>query len=192
MISPIKNKRLILASQSPRRYELMNGLGLPFTVKSKKVPEDFPKEMEVTYVARFLAEKKAMAFQKGLKSQDLVITADTVVIINGKILNKPKDKEEAIQMLQQLSGNSHQVITGVCMMDTHQMVTFDDLTEVHFNNLEEWEITQYIEKFKPYDKAGAYGVQEWLGYVAVYKMVGSFYNVMGLPVHKIYEELKNW
>ncbi|MEX2593178.1 MAG: Maf family nucleotide pyrophosphatase [Anditalea sp.] len=192
MIGSIKNKHLVLASKSPRRNELMNGLGLDFTVKTKEVKEDFPKDLEKTKVAQYLAEKKALAFQQELGNNDLLITADTVVIINGEILNKPKDKEEALQMLQQLSGNIHQVITGVCMMDKHKIVTFDDLTEVHFKKLDKEEISNYIDKYKPYDKAGAYGVQEWIGYVAVYKMVGSFYNVMGLPVHKIYEELKNW
>lgn len=192
MINPLINKHLILASKSPRRNELMHGLGLAFTVKTKKVKEDFPNDMEITQVAQYLAEKKALAFQQELESNDLVITADTVVIINGKILNKPKDKEEAMQMLHQLSGNIHQVITGVCMMDKHKRVTFEDLTEVHFKILDDREIANYIEKYQPYDKAGAYGVQEWIGYVAVYKMVGSFYNVMGLPVHKLYEELKNW
>lgn len=192
MINSIKNKQLILASKSPRRNELMKGLGLAFTVKIKEVKEDFPKELEIKKVAAYLAEKKALAFQQELGNYDLVITADTVVIIHGKILNKPKDEVEALQMLRQLSGNVHQVITGVCMMDKNKRVTFDDLTEVHFKNLEHGELINYIEKYKPFDKAGAYGVQEWIGYVAVYKMVGSFYNVMGLPVHRIYEELKNW
>src|SRR5680860_391723 len=173
MISLLKNKQLILASKSPRRKELMEGLGLTFTVKIKKIKEDFPEDMDINQVAQYLAKKKALAFQQELRNKDLVITADTVVIINGKILNKPKNKEEALQMLQQLSGNIHQVITGVCMMDQQKSITFDDLTEVHFKNLDNSDIINYIEKYKPYDKAGAYGVQEWIGYVAVYKLVGS-------------------
>lgn len=186
------NKKIILASKSPRRKELLQGLGIPFTVKTMEVDEDFPKEMDNTRVALYLAEKKALAFKQKLKADELLITADTVVIINGEILNKPNNKEEAIRMLQLLSGNRHQVITGVCMMDQQKRVTFDDLTEVHFKPLDKEDINSYIENCRPYDKAGAYGVQEWIGYVAVYKMIGSFYNVMGLPVHKIYEHLKNW
>lgn len=188
----LRNRHLILGSKSPRRNELMKGMGLPFSVKTKEVDEDFPKEMDTLLVAQYLAQKKAQAFQQDLGERDLIITADTIVIINGEILNKPKNKEEALVMLQQLSGNIHQVITGVCLMDISKRVGFDDRTEVHFKNLEKEELVAYIEKFKPYDKAGAYGVQEWIGYVAVYKMVGSFYNVMGLPVHRIYEELKHW
>jgi septum formation protein len=188
----LRNRHLILGSKSPRRNELMKGLGLPFSVKTKEVDEDFPKEMDTLLVAQYLAQKKAQAFQQDLGERDLIITADTIVIINGEILNKPKNQEEALVMLQQLSGNIHQVITGVCLMDINKRVGFDDRTEVHFKNLEKEELVDYIEKFKPYDKAGAYGVQEWIGYVAVYKMVGSFYNVMGLPVHRIYEELKHW
>src|SRR5690606_6922343 len=148
--------------------------------------------MENLQVAKYLAEKKALSYQQDLEENDLIITADTVVIINGEILNKPRDREEALQMLRKLSGNVHQVITGVGMMDQQKMVVFDDLTEVHFKEMGEEELISYIENYQPFDKAGAYGVQEWIGYVAVYKIVGSFYNVMGLPVHRIYEALKNW
>ena len=192
MIDQIKGKQLILASKSPRRTQLLKGLGLEFISKVKDVDEDFSSEMDVTQVPQYLAKKKAMAFREELEENDLLITADTVVIIQGEILNKPENRKEALQMLQKLSGNVHQVITGVCIMDHHKTVLFDDRTEVHFKQLEEEELLDYIDKFKPYDKAGAYGVQEWIGYVAVYKMVGSFYNVMGLPIHRIYEELKKW
>ena len=188
----IKNKRLILASKSPRRRELLRGLGLDFIVKAKEVNEDFADNMEKSHVAKYLAEKKALSYRQDLEENDLIITADTVVIINGEILNKPRDKEEALQMLKKLSGNVHQVMTGVGMMDQQKMVVFDDLTEVHFKKMAEGEMLSYIENYQPFDKAGAYGVQEWIGYVAVYKIVGSFYNVMGLPVHRIYEELKKW
>ena len=192
MMEQIQNKRLILASNSPRRRELLQGLGLDFIVKAKEVDEDFSDNMDKSQVAKYLAEKKALSYQQELEENDLIITADTVVIINGEILNKPKDKEEAFQMLQKLSGKAHRVITGVCMMDKQKMVAFDDMTEVHFKDMDKTELISYIENYQPFDKAGAYGVQEWIGYVAVYKMVGSFYNVMGLPVHRIYEELKKW
>jgi septum formation protein len=192
MINNIKNKRVILASKSPRRTELLRGLGLDFISKTKDTEEDFPEDMDPFFVPRYLAEKKALAFKEDLEEQDLLITADTVVIVDGTILNKPTDTAEALRMLEKLSGNVHQVVTGVCMMDWRKTVIFEDQTEVHFKALDREELLDYIERFQPFDKAGAYGVQEWIGYVAVYKMVGSFYNVMGLPVHRIYEELKRW
>lgn len=192
MINNIKHKRIILASKSPRRTELLKGLGLNFISKTKDVEEDFPEQMDPFLVPRYLAEKKALAFKGELEEKDLLITADTVVIVDGAILNKPADNAEALNMLQTLSGNVHQVVTGVCMMDRQKTVIFEDQTEVHFKRLDEEELLGYIDRFQPFDKAGAYGVQEWIGYVAVYRMVGSFYNVMGLPVHRIYEELKRW
>jgi len=185
-------KQLILASKSPRRKELMQGLGLPFIIKTKEGQEDFPENMALAEVPVYLAKNKAMAFREELGEDDLIIAADTVVVHQGKILNKPKDKSEALQMLRALSGSFHQVITGVCLMDQSKTLCFDERTEVHFKELNEGELMHYIENYKPYDKAGAYGVQEWIGYVAVYRIVGSFYNVMGLPVHRIYEELKRW
>ena len=192
MINNIKNKRIILASKSPRRTELLAGLGVAFISKTKDTAEDFPEDMDPFFVPRYLAEKKALAFKEDLEEKDLLITADTVVIVNGEILNKPIDKAEALQMLEKLSGNVHQVVTGVCMMDPKKTISFEDQTEVHFKALDQEELLSYIDRFQPFDKAGAYGVQEWIGYVAVYKMIGSFYNVMGLPVHRIYEELKGW
>lgn len=192
MMDHLMERRLILGSKSPRRNELMTGLGLPFIVKTQEGDENYPTSMPPLEVASYIAQKKAKAFSHCLEVKDILITADTVVIIKNQILNKPKNKEEAIRMLQKLSGNIHQVVTGVCMMDVNKTVIFDDMTEVHFNEMDSSELREYVENYKPYDKAGAYGVQEWIGYVAVYKMVGSFYNVMGLPVHRIYEELKKW
>lgn len=192
MIKNIENRRIILASKSPRRTELLKGLGLEFISKTKDVEEDFPEDMDPFFVPRYLAEKKALAFKEDLEEQDLLITADTVVIVDGEILNKPTDKAEALLMLRKLSGNVHRVVTGVCMMDPQKTVIFEDQTEVHFKALDNEELLDYIDQFQPFDKAGAYGVQEWIGYVAVYKMIGSFYNVMGLPVHRVYEELKKW
>lgn len=192
MINKIKDKRIILASKSPRRTELLAGLGVEFISKTKDTEESFPAGMDPFLVPRYLAEKKALAFKDDLEEQDLLMTADTVVIVDGTILNKPADKEEALLMLKKLSGNVHQVVTGVCMMDREKAIIFEDQTEVHFKALDQEELLDYIDRFQPFDKAGAYGVQEWIGYVAVYKMIGSFYNVMGLPVHRIYEELKGW
>ncbi|HLT08548.1 MAG TPA: Maf family nucleotide pyrophosphatase [Cyclobacteriaceae bacterium] len=192
MIINLKNKRIILASKSPRRTALMEGLGLDFVSKTKDVNEDFPHDMDVFKVPQYLAEKKAHAFLNELEEMDLLITADTVVIVDGEILNKPADEKEALDMLKKLSGNKHQVVTGVCMMDLHKKLLFDDQTEVYFKAMDDEELGSYIRRCQPFDKAGAYGVQEWIGYVAVYKIVGSFYNVMGLPVHRIYEALKNW
>ncbi|WP_262898193.1 Maf family nucleotide pyrophosphatase [Echinicola shivajiensis] len=190
---PILNtKRIVLASKSPRRQELMKGLFIPFEVRTKEVNEDFPEDLEHTEVAAYLAEKKAKAFEPDLGPDELIITSDTTVLVDGKVLNKPANKQEAIEMLKQLSGKAHQVISGVCMMDNHKKTVYSDITEVYFNELSDQEIEYYIDKCHPFDKAGAYGVQEWIGYAAVNKLVGSFYTVMGLPVHRIYEELKNW
>ena len=188
----LKHRNLILASKSPRRMELFRGLGLEFTVASREVDESFPQAMDPDKVAVFLAEKKALAFEASITKNDLIITSDTVVVVDGKILNKPATKAEAFEMLSTLSGTSHRVITGVCMRDKHKKISFDDLTQVYFRAMDETEITHYIDTFKPYDKAGAYGIQEWIGYIGVFKIIGSFYNVMGLPVHRIYEELKKW
>jgi septum formation protein len=188
----ILEKNIILASQSPRRQELLKGLDISFQVKTKEVDESYPNELQPREVAIFLARKKAQAYLHFLTEDDLLITADTVVITEGKLLEKPGTRKEAIDMLRQLSGKKHEVVTGVSMMDTHKTISFDDHTEVHFAELNDAEIEYYIDRYKPFDKAGSYGVQEWIGYVAVYKMVGSFYNVMGLPVHKVYEKLKNW
>ncbi|WP_200979585.1 Maf family nucleotide pyrophosphatase [Echinicola sp. 20G] len=188
----LPNKKIILASKSPRRQELLKGLDLIFDTKLKDVNEDFPANLPDNEVAAFLAEKKAMAFENDLNEDEILITSDTTVLIDKKVLNKPKDKDEAIHMLKQLSGNIHHVITGVCIFDKTKKVVFDDMTEVHFKHLSMEEMEYYIDKYHPFDKAGSYGIQEWIGYAAVDKIIGSFYTVMGLPVHRIYEELKNW
>lgn len=188
MISVDKN--IILGSKSPRRQELLKGLDIVFSVESKDTDESYPPNLNVRDIAIYLAEKKADAFD--LEKDDLLITADTVVLVEGKILEKPTTTHEAHKMLKTLSGKQHTVITGVCMRDKDKKVKFDDTTEVHFAKLSDEEIEFYIGRYKPFDKAGSYGVQEWIGYVAVYKIEGSFYNVMGLPVHKVYEQLKKW
>lgn len=184
------NKNIILGSKSPRRQELLKGLDIAFSVHSKDTDESYPHNINLRDIAIYLAEKKADAFD--LTKDDLLITADTVVLVDNKILEKPATTHEAHKMLHALSGKQHTVITGVCIRDYTRKLKFDDITEVHFAELSDAEIEYYIEKFKPFDKAGSYGVQEWIGYVAVYKIVGSFYNVMGLPVQKVYEQLKKW
>lgn len=182
---------LVLASNSPRRQQLLRDMGLSFSVKTKDVPEDFSADMPVEEVPVYLARKKALAFA-GEIGDELFLTADTVVIIGGAILNKPQDKEEAFAMLSRLSGKMHLVITGVCLYTKENVVTFSDMTEVYFKELSPEEINYYIDTYKPYDKAGAYGAQEWMGMIGVEKIVGSYFNVMGLPVHKVYECLRGF
>ncbi len=185
------NYPLVLASSSPRRQQLLMGIGLVFSVKTKNVPEDFPADMPVEEVPVFLAKKKAIAFAGELK-EEIIIAADTVVIINGQILNKPADEKEAIDMLTLLSGQKHEVITGVCLFSQTKTLTFSDVTEVYFKNLTQEEIAFYVTNYRPFDKAGGYGAQEWMGMIAVEKIVGSYFNVMGLPVHLVYQHLQQW
>ncbi len=182
------NHPLILASNSPRRKQLMHEMGFEFVVKTKDTDESFPDDIPLNEVPVYLAEKKANAFKNELKNE-IIITADTVVIINDRILNKPSDAKEAYEMLSLLSSKKHDVITGVCLLSENKKVLFSDITEVYFKELSKEEIDFYINKYKPYDKAGSYGAQEWMGMVAVEKIIGSYFNVMGLPVHKVYEEL---
>ena len=182
------NQPLILASNSPRRQQLMRDAGFEFTVKVKDTNEDFPETMPAKEVPAFLARKKAEAFRDELENQ-IILTADTIVVIDDEILNKPKDTIEATQMLRKLSGKQHQVITGVCIMTTEHTETFIDIAQVFFRELTDWEIEYYIETCKPFDKAGAYGVQDFIGMVGIPKMEGSYFTVMGLPVHKVYEAL---
>ncbi len=192
MLKKINQKyNIILASQSPRRQELLKELGLEFSILVKKnIDESYPKGLNSTEIALYLAEHKASYYIEDLKQNDLLITADTIVCYNNKILNKPANYEEAKEMLKLLSGNKHQVITGVCLRTKQQSKTFAVSTDVYFNNISEQEIDFYINNYKPYDKAGAYGIQEWIGYIAVKKIEGSYFNVVGLPVQYLYEELK--
>ena len=183
---------LTLASKSPRRQYLLKEAGFEHKVVAIDVEEDYPEDMAKEDVARFLARKKATAYLPELKEDELVIAADTVVILNGKILGKPTDKRHAKQLLSILSGQTHKVITGVCMASKEKIVDFDDTTLVTFKMLTESEIDYYIEKYNPYDKAGAYGVQEWMGMIAIQKIEGSYFNVMGLPVHLLYEKLTTY
>lgn len=179
---------LILASSSPRRQYLLKEAGFHFTIEKPLGDESFPAELPLEHVARYLAEKKADYFRPTMK-EEIVITADTVVIMNNTILNKPQDRKEAIGMLQLLSGQTHLVMTGVCIISKEKEESFDDATSVTFQSLTDKEIEYYVDNFKPYDKAGAYGAQDWIGMVAIQKIVGSYFNVMGLPIHKVYERL---
>lgn len=183
--------QLLLASGSPRRRQLLAEAGFSFSVKMKPVEEDFAADMPVTEVPLMLARRKAEAL-RGELTGEIVLAADTVVVIDGVILNKPADEAEAFAMLSRLSGKMHRVITGVCLLSREKTVTFSDVTEVYFKRLSDGEITHYIRQYRPYDKAGAYGVQEWIGMVGIEKMVGSYFNVMGLPVHRVYDALKEW
>lgn len=185
------NKTLLLASNSPRRQQLLRDAGFEFTVKVKDTNEDFPKTMPVDEVPAFLARKKAEAFREELGNQ-IILTADTIVVIDKDILNKPKDASEAREMLRKLSGRQHQVITGVCVMTAENTESFIDIAEVFFRDLSDWEIDYYIETCRPFDKAGSYGVQDFIGMVGILRMEGSYFTVMGLPVHKVYEALSKY
>lgn len=181
--------KIILASKSPRRQFLLNELGVNFEIKTKDVPEDFPSTLRQHEIPVYLCEHKAKAFIDELTYDNVVITADTIVWVDDKVLNKPEDKKEAIEMLQLLSGKKHEVYTGVCLLTKHKMKSFYVKTDVYFKNLSKEEIEFYVDTYKPYDKAGAYGAQEWIGYIGVEKIIGSYFNVMGLPVKELYEEL---
>jgi septum formation protein len=182
---------LIVASSSPRRQYLMKEAGFNFTTEKPDVDESFPGDLPVEQVAKYLAEKKAEFFRPKM-NDEIVVTADTVVILNNAILNKPGDRIEAFDMLSRLSGHTHFVMTGVCIISKEKEISFDDTTEVTFQKLTQKEIEFYIDNYKPYDKAGAYGAQDWIGMVAIQKIVGSYFNVMGLPIHKVYQHLAAW
>jgi septum formation protein len=182
-------QEIILASASPRRTQLLAALDIPFVVRTKEVDEDFPDTLPAAQVPVFLAEKKAAAWEGALQEGQLLITADTVVILGNHILNKPADAQEAAAMLRSLSGTMHEVVTGLCLTDSQGKSSFSDSTKVYFKQLTEAEIAYYISHYRPYDKAGAYGAQEWLGMVAVERVEGSYFNVMGLPLHLLYRLL---
>lgn len=184
---------IVLASNSPRRRELLAGLGIEFEVRVlPDIDESYPADLPVMQIAEYIAHEKASAYLLTMKDNDLVITADTVVIIGNEVLGKPKGEEDAKRMLRLISGKTHQVVTGVCLTTTKQQRHFSVSTDVTFKNLPENEINYYITKYKPFDKAGAYGIQEWIGYVGVTSLNGSYFNVMGLPVQKLWEELKKY
>lgn len=183
--------KIILASKSPRRHQMLTELGIPFSVKSLDVDENYPATMHPHAVARFLAEQKAKAYASFLQENELLITADTTVVVNGQILEKPVNAHEARGMLAQLSGKMHEVITGVCVYTRQSQKSFEDITRVWFRKLEKEEIEQYIQTCHPFDKAGSYAIQEWIGMIGIEKIQGSYFNVVGLPTEKLYSTLKS-
>ncbi|MBN1924197.1 MAG: septum formation protein Maf [Prolixibacteraceae bacterium] len=187
-----ENFRIILASKSPRRSQLLQELGLPFDVLALESDETYPENLPVEQISEYLARKKAAPFRKKPEPNTLVITADTIVAVDEQVLGKPADYNEAFEMLELLSGRWHIVSTGVCLLAAGKEVSFTSVTRVRFKKLTKREIDHYITHFKPFDKAGAYGIQEWIGYIAVEKIEGSYFNVMGLPVQKLYDELCNF
>lgn len=184
--------RFILASKSPRRQFLLKDLGLGFEVHTKEVDESFPGNLKAQEIPIYLCKKKAEAFDAELDDNTIVITADTIVWIDGQVLNKPEDFDDAVRMLKLLSGKMHEVYTGVCLRSNSKTKAFHSLTKVYFKTLSQSEIEYYISNYNPYDKAGAYGAQEWIGYIAVERIEGSYFNVMGLPLKELYEELLNF
>ena len=189
----IFEQKIILASKSPRRKQLLEIAGFTFEVKALEVDESFSPDMPVAAVAAYLAEKKAYAAQDDLlDKEDLILAADSVVILEDKIYGKPEDETDAKQILRQLSGKIHRVITGVCLLKNNKKKVFSGVSDVHFAALTEEEIEYYVQKYQPYDKAGAYGIQDWIGWCKVLKIEGSYSNVMGLPMELAYKELSNF
>ena len=186
----LEGRRLILASGSPRRRELLGELGLEFTIgQIKDYDETYPASLKYDEIPAYIAEQKSLHYKGELEPGDILITSDTIVAIDGDILGKPKDKSEAIKMLRELSGRTHHVVTGLCIRSTQKTVTISDTCEVTFDILSDEDIEYYIDNFKPFDKAGAYGIQEWIGLSNIKSITGSVYTVIGLPVQKLYKAL---
>lgn len=191
MLDNLKKYKVILASNSPRRKELLAGLGVDYEVRTlPDVDESYPETLKGADIPLYIAKEKADAYLNMMQPGELMITADTIVWLDGKVLGKPTDREDALRMLREMSGRTHEVFTGVCITTTEWQRSFTAQTEVRFANLSEEEINFYVEQFKPMDKAGAYGVQEWIGFIGVENISGSYYNIMGLPVQRLYKELK--
>lgn len=182
--------KIVLGSKSPRRQELLKSLGFNIEIRTKEIEENFPSEMDVLEVAEYLAKLKSEPLRDSLSNSELLITSDTVVLRDNEILGKPSDRTEAIDMITSLGGKEHKVITGVCLTTYDRQITFSNSTTVQFDDLELVEIEYYVDNFKPYDKAGAYGIQEWLGYIGIKKIEGCYYNVMGLPMNALYQKIK--
>ncbi|QCX53146.1 Maf family nucleotide pyrophosphatase [Elizabethkingia sp. JS20170427COW] len=182
--------KLILASQSPRRKELLQSLGLSFTTVKIEVDEVYPQNLDIVNIPGYLSELKAKAHQKLLHKDEVLITADTIVALDDEVLGKPKNRQEAQQMLKKLSGRKHQVITAVTFSDTEKYITKTDVAKVSFAPISDEEINYYIQNYQPFDKAGGYGIQEWIGMAKINNISGSFYTIMGLPTHLVYEVLK--
>lgn len=190
MLENLKKYQIILASNSPRRKELMSGLGVDYVVRTlPDVDESYPADLVGSEIPEYISRKKADAYRAIMQPGELLITADTIVWLDGKVLGKPEGRTGAIGMLRTLSGKSHQVFTGVCLTTTEWQKSFTAASDVVFDILSEEEIQYYVDKYQPLDKAGAYGVQEWIGYIGVKSISGSYYNIMGLPIQKLYKEL---
>lgn len=189
----VEGYKVILASNSPRRKELLGGLGIPFSVRTlQDIDESYPDTLQGEEIPIFISGKKAEAYKKTMATDELIITADTIVYDNGTVLGKPKSREEAIHMLRQLAGHAHDVITGVSVVTKKKTVQFASTSKVFFAPLTDEEIAYYVDVYQPLDKAGAYGIQEWIGYIAVTRIEGSYFNVTGLPIQRLYTELKNF
>ena len=184
----LSNYNIILASGSPRRQQFFKDLDIPFTIEIKEIDEIYPLNLKGAEITDYLADLKSLAFES-LNNSDLLITSDTIVWLENEALGKPKNVNEAFQMLRKLSGKQHQVMTSVSIKNRNFQIILNDTTEVYFKELTDSEIHYYIETCKPFDKAGAYGIQEWIGFIGIDKIEGSYFNVMGLPVHKLYKEL---
>jgi septum formation protein len=188
-----KNYKIILASNSPRRKELLAGLDVDFEVRViQDIDESFPTSLPTKDIAEFISRKKAAVYQKKMADDELVITADTIVVLDSEVMGKPHDEADASRMLHKLSGRTHQVITGVTLTTTTRQQSFSVETDVTFKKLSDEEINYYVQRYKPFDKAGAYGIQEWIGHIGVTGLQGSYFNVMGLPVQRIYEALRQF
>jgi septum formation protein len=185
----LKSKNLILASGSPRRQELLKSLGVPFEIRIREIDEVYPKHLKKSEISDYIAQLKSNAFVEELNPKDLLITSDTIVWYHNMALGKPKSKDDAFQMLQKLSGKTHEVITSVCLKSLQKEDIFNSITKVTFKELSSEEIQFYIDNYNPMDKAGAYGIQDWIGQIGVTKIEGSYFNVMGFPIHKIYSQL---
>ena len=187
----MSNFKLILGSQSPRRQTLIKELGFPVEIRTKEVEEIYPDDLPSKEVPEYLAKLKAAPLVNSLSEYEILVTSDTIVLLEGKVIGKPTDESDAKKMIRKLSGSTHTVITGVCLTSQNEQYTFSSHTKVFFSELSEDEINHYVETFKPLDKAGSYGIQEWIGYIGVSKIEGCYYNVMGLPLHDLYRNLKD-
>jgi septum formation protein len=192
IIDKLNDYEIILASRSPRRQQLLQELGLKFEVIAREYSETYPEGLGGEEIARYVAHEKAASFKNEISYNEIVIAADTIVWCNNRVLGKPVNRNDAARILKEISGNTHEVITGVSILSQSKQCTFSDSTKVTFDSLSDEEIYYYIERYRPYDKAGAYGIQEWIGIIACSHIDGSYFNVVGLPVQKLYKELQSF
>ena len=192
IIDKLNDYEIIIASRSPRRQQLLQELGLKFEVVTREYSETYPEGLGGEEIARYVAHEKAASFKNEISYNEIVIAADTIVWCNNRVLGKPVNRNDAARILKEISGNTHEVITGVSILSQSKQCTFSDSTKVTFDSLSDEEIYYYIERYRPYDKAGAYGIQEWIGIVACSHIDGSYFNVVGLPVQKLYKELQRF